>query len=171
MLDLARAKAHLRVLNGDEDALIGAYLAAAKRWAENFTGRIIGRREVVRHFSGFGSGIVLLDGPDPEVTSVSYLDAAGDAQTFADYRVVNGEPAALLLAVGASWPSVGNPAGIEVTLTAGYADDEIPEDLEAAILLMAGHLYANRETVTDGAPSEVPFGSTILAHPYRSILI
>lgn len=98
MLDLALAKQHLRVLHSDDDGLIGTYLAAAERWAENYTGKT--------------------------------LVAIGEA-----------------------------------------ADGEIPADLTAAILLMVGHLYSNREAVTSTPLAEAPLGSIILAHPYRDVLV
>ena len=172
MLDLARAKQHLRVLHSDDDDLIQAYLDAAKRWAENYTGQLIDRREVVRHFAAFGGGIAILDGPNPDISSISYLDAAGLPQPWTDYRLVALQNPVVLPAVGGSWPAVGSPAGIAITLTAGYEDDDLPEDLQAAILLLVGHLYANRETVAPGStPAEIPFGSTILADPYRAHLV
>ncbi|MEX2990333.1 head-tail connector protein [Serratia fonticola] len=54
----------------------------------------------------------------------------------------------------------------------GYADDEdsllLGDDVVAAVLLLIGHWYSNRETVTtDGNPAEVPFATTALLQPYR----
>lgn len=40
------------------------------------------------------------------------------------------------------------------------------DDINAAALLILGHLYANREAVTDGARVEVPMGAEWLLTPY-----
>lgn len=52
--------------------------------------------------------------------------------------------------------------------TAG-ADPMVADDLiRAAILLITGHLYANREDVVVGASvAEMPMGSLYLLQPYR----
>lgn len=55
------------------------------------------------------------------------------------------------------------------------AADDPPEALpmvvnaaiQAAILLILGHLYANREEVLPGAATKVPFGAHALLQPYR----
>lgn len=54
----------------------------------------------------------------------------------------------------------------------GYAEDEDPilpgDDVKAAMLLLIGHWYANRETVSVGQTvAEVPFAVEALLQPYR----
>jgi uncharacterized phage protein (predicted DNA packaging) len=54
----------------------------------------------------------------------------------------------------------------------GYADDPDPillnDDVKAAMLLLIGHWYANRETVSVGQTvAEVPFAVEALLQPYR----
>lgn len=54
----------------------------------------------------------------------------------------------------------------------GYAEDEDAilqgDDVKAAMLLLIGHWYANRETVSVGQTSvEVPFAVESLLQPYR----
>lgn len=39
--------------------------------------------------------------------------------------------------------------------------------VQAAILLILGHLYANREEVAPGTMTKVPFGAHALLQPYR----
>lgn len=44
------------------------------------------------------------------------------------------------------------------------------EDIELAVLMMAGHWYANRESVVIGTiVAQVPFAFTFLLDPYRII--
>ncbi|CAM7424726.1 head-tail connector protein [Citrobacter cronae] len=54
----------------------------------------------------------------------------------------------------------------------GYVDDPAPillnDDVKAAMLLLIGHWYANRESVVVGqAVAEVPFAVEALLQPYR----
>ncbi|HCU2333904.1 TPA: phage gp6-like head-tail connector protein [Klebsiella aerogenes] len=54
----------------------------------------------------------------------------------------------------------------------GYSEDEdsiLPgDDVKAAMLLLIGHWYANRETVSVGQTvAEVPFAVEALLQPYR----
>lgn len=54
----------------------------------------------------------------------------------------------------------------------GYADDPAPillnYDVKAAMLLLIGHWYANRESVAVGQTvAEVPFAVEALLQPYR----
>ncbi|MFV9176011.1 head-tail connector protein [Serratia marcescens] len=54
----------------------------------------------------------------------------------------------------------------------GYANDQnsilLNDDVKAAMLLLIGHWYANRETVSVGQTvSEVPFAVEALLQPYR----
>ncbi|VAG26299.1 phage protein DNA packaging protein [Enterobacter ludwigii] len=60
----------------------------------------------------------------------------------------------------------------ENQISPGYADDPDPillnDDVKAAMLLMIGHWYANRETVSVGQTvAEVPFAVEALLQPYR----
>lgn len=61
-------------------------------------------------------------------------------------------------------------AALDAAMLAGTAGDApmVCNDLvRAAILLILGHLWANREDVTTGAPVELPNGSRSLLAPYR----
>lgn len=54
----------------------------------------------------------------------------------------------------------------------GYAEDEdsilLGDDVKAAMLLLIGHWYANRESVNIGnITSEIPFATEALLQPYK----
>jgi uncharacterized phiE125 gp8 family phage protein len=103
--------------------------------------------------------------PLQSVDAVTYVDNDGVAQTLAtssyDVIGIGGDaPAMIALAYGASWPSTRwQPDAIGVEFTAGYGDtpDDVPSDIQAALLLTIGHLYRNRETVVTGTiATELP---------------
>ncbi|WP_369463461.1 head-tail connector protein [Citrobacter braakii] len=60
----------------------------------------------------------------------------------------------------------------EKEVSPGYADDPAPillnDDVKAAMLLLIGHWYANRESVVIGETvSQVPLAVEALLQPYR----
>ncbi|VYT92884.1 phage gp6-like head-tail connector protein [Metakosakonia massiliensis] len=60
----------------------------------------------------------------------------------------------------------------EMESSPGYSDDPdsilLNEDVKAAMLLLIGHWYANRESVVVGQTvAEVPFAVEALLQPYR----
>lgn len=132
---------------------------------------------------GNPDGAVIL--PLPPLISVDqiiYIDSDGASQTLASslYTVsgVDGfgrgrvEPS-----YGNAWPATRDvPEAVAVRFTAGYASGNSPEDGSAvpeaigqAMLLMIGHLYANREAVNVGnIVTELPLGASALLAPYRT---
>lgn len=180
VIERALVKAHLRVDHDDDDTLIDAYLAAATGHIdgpEGWLGRCLGQQtlELTLHGDAWprcGATLALPCGPILSVDSVTYIDPAGAEQTIGPgsgiYTLLAG--GLLALAYGQSWPATRSQAdGIVITYTAGYA--VLPKAIEAAILLMTGDLYANRETVVTGVTAAaVPMSATVsnLLSPFRA---
>lgn len=173
MIDLTRAKQHLRVEASDEDTLIAGYLAAAISLVEVQTSKLLTQREVVQRLSGFPGAdrpIRLWYGPvSGDVVTITYDDADGVEQPLADFRLVEGSTPRLLPAYGELWPPAQSADGsVRVTYTAGYAD--VPAELDQAVLLLVGHFYLNREAVTTGTnPAELPLAVEAMLRPYRPV--
>lgn len=173
VLPQATVEAALKVTWAAEAALLATYQRAAIDWCERYTAKAIVSRSWVARFDRFGSPLRLPREPVTAVTAVGYLDAAGVMQVLAppDWRVAG---AGLMPAIGATWPAVAAGDGaVTVTFTAGFADvaTEAP-GLVAAMLLVMGHLYRNRETVITGTiVSEVPFGAAVLADQHSTPVI
>jgi len=173
-VSLASAKLHLRVGDGEEeDFLIRALIAAATEYVENFTGRALISQTWIEYFDAFPACISLKKSPAVSVTSIKYLDSAGDEQTLpaADYTVdVITEKSRIAPVYGSSWPSTyGEFNSVYVEYVAGYGDteDDVPHSIRAALLLLIGHLYENREVSIPTALNELPFGFDALLTPYR----
>ncbi len=170
-VSLAEAKAHLRVTEGDEDALIVSYLIAARQYVEDYTGRQLSL--VTYDFKmddELCSEIVLPRPPLVSVTSVTYVDINGATQTLSSslYRVDTGILFGRIVpAYQATYPSVRvQPDAVTVRFQAGYS--QIPEPIRMAILLLVGQWYDNRSAVTVGATvNEVPFAVVALLSPYK----
>lgn len=180
------AKAHLRVptSNTTDDTYIASCLATAVQRIDGHAG-ILGRCLVTQtwrqDFEGWPVlGFLRLPFPDVDADSVaiSYLDTLGDEQTVPDdqYEVLHDAQGCLIRLRGTfTSPSLEDDraAPVWVTFDAGYGDAaDVPAPIKAAILLMVGDLYENREDTVVGTSLDVrplPRGVDALLAPYRRV--
>lgn len=170
LVSLEDAKAHLRVDHDDEDTLIEAYIAAASAHIDGpggWLGRSIGTQTLELRRDAFCDLITLPNGPVASITSVKYLDDDGAEQTLASggYQL---EGDVLGLAYNQTWPSLrGDRGGVRIRYVAG--SETIPSAIFAAVLLMVGDLYANRETERAEGSSAIQMSTTVeaLLGPFR----
>jgi uncharacterized phiE125 gp8 family phage protein len=174
-ITLEMAKQHLRVSDSEEDVLIQAYIEAATAHLDGWSG-ILGRALVTQtwrqDFASFSPALPLPLHPAQTITSVTYIDAAGDQQTVpaADYDLVaDSMGGSVMLKPGRAWPATGQALRpVSVTYVAGLPAAEVPAPIRSAILLMVGDLYANRETTASSA-ARIPMAATVeaLIAPWR----
>lgn len=162
---LAEAKLHLRVDGDDDDGLIAIQIAAATKWCQDYTRRQFITATKTLYLSAWPcrqneelpSAIRVPTPKLQSVTWVKYYDVDGTLQTLSastGYQVSTyGDIGLIAPAYGASWPSVRcsvfNP--IEVKFICGYgAAADVPEHVKAAVLMLLGHLYRNRESEITG---------------------
>ena len=174
---LAEAKAHLRVLHTSEDALIERLIAVAVSHVENVLSRALITRILKLIIDAFPAKDVAIALPRPPVASVSsvgYLDAAGNVQTLSPPAYVlatSPVDAELSPAPKSSWPITSSVRrAVSVTYAAGYGATpaDVPEDIRNAILLLTEHHYYNRGVVTDGRFGITPMGVTALLDPHKT---
>jgi uncharacterized phiE125 gp8 family phage protein len=150
-ITLAEAKAHLRVVISDEDDYISALIPAARQMVEGRTQRKLVPGDAVLPLSAFTDGVPLPGAPFGEITSITYIDPDGAAQTLStDVYEANAfvEPATLERKYGQVWPAV-QPGSIRVNFTAGYpTPSDVPQALKQWMLLAIGVMYENREQAT-----------------------
>ena len=176
VVTLERAKQHLRVDAADDDALIAAMIAAVTNHLDGpqgWLGRSLGIQTLEARFSIFDlpRRLVLPFPPSIELVSVKYL-GVDDVERVADLEDLELLGAEIVPA-GSMLPWEGcsvRREAIRVRYKAGYA--ELPPAIAAAILLMVGDLYANREGVIAGASAAaiaIPMSTTAeaLLGPFR----
>ena len=169
-VSLSDAKEHLRVTHSDHDVKIAEHITQARQVAENITNRVIAAQQFRALFDCFPSTIEL---PRVELLAVDlfeYVDTLGATQTYSGYVTrKNTVSAQLIPAYDTSWPST--EAGydkVTVEFTAGYANDSVPSDIQAAIKLIVGELYMNSEDSVHGVSvAPVSLSSKSLMAPYR----
>jgi uncharacterized phiE125 gp8 family phage protein len=182
---IEEARSHLRIetfgspaAHPDDEIIESLYIPAAREWCEFYSGQLLATQTVelaLDAFPGRASRFYLPIGPVQSVSSVTYLDAAGVEQTMVldtDYsvRAYNGR-ASIYLPDGVAWPTpmtyrYGERA-VFVRYVAGYQSESpvtfpVPRSARAAILLVLGHLYENRENSADRKFEEIPLGAAAL---------
>lgn len=149
----AEARAHCRVDSGDMATEIPIYIASARAYVEAYTGTPIVNRTVTVKCDSFSDLASFEIAPVASITSISYVDVAGSAQTLSagvyEFRTDKLE-AGIVLKYGQSWPSIQTGSRITVTAVVGYT--AVPADIKHAILLIVGQSVDQREPVKmDGA--------------------
>ena len=153
-VQLSEAKLHLRVDGTDEDALIGVYLTAAEQRAMSFLDRGV-------YADGTALGVAKAAAPgELDAAIAAYNGAIGAADLLED-------PGAQVAAIQTADNSLIRAKGAFRQAMDGMT---VNEAIKAAVLLIVGHLYANREDVVAGAGASVaplPNGAEWLLAPYK----
>lgn len=179
-VSLEEAKLHLRVDHDDEDTLINADIAAARRYCEQ---TVLSRALITQTWDLYmdkwpdGDELLIPQPPLQSVDEVAYTDEDGTEFTFdaVNYIVdTASEPGRIALKSTASWPSVTLQVvnGVRVRFTAGYGDaaGDVPETIRKAMKLLIGDLYEHREEslVVQGLQLQrLPFGVRMLLEDER----
>lgn len=177
---LADVLAAIGYEDDDKDSLLNGYIAAARQYAEDFTNRQFVTatwKLTLDRFPGSVGVIHLQRPPLSSITSITYLDSAGDLQTLdaAKYIFDDGtDPhrARVTPAYGETWPSTQwRINAVTITYVAGYgAASAVPDGLKAAIYMLVGHWFDMPEPVVIGATaSEVPKTVDTLLWQFRVI--
>lgn len=173
-----------------EQTWLESAIVAAREYCEGWTGLALVPQTFELAVNGFPSlcglaayygsepGISLQVAPVIAVQTVTYTDTDGATQTTygADWIVDDfSAPGVLHLAYGATWPTArAIPNAVRITFDAGYAlpgdspsEPSLPKSIRQAMLLVIGHMYEHRESVTDKALHELEMGALPLLERYR----
>jgi uncharacterized phiE125 gp8 family phage protein len=187
-ITLEEARTHLRIepygspLVHPDDDYVTALISVARDWCEKYTKKALATQTIEYSFDEFKDKIYLNIGPVQSVSSIEYLDSNGASQTLStsvygldDYEGV------IYLKKGQSWPTVyAQTNAITLTIVAGYTNGLSPDtypfpfSIKAAMLLIIGNLYENRQEDQMGSTkmsfNSLPMGVYSLLQPYRQSL-
>ena len=148
----SEAKLHLRVDSADEDALIGVYITAAEQMAIALLDRGV-------YADGTALGVAKAAAPGELDTAIAaYESAIAAAEALADET-----------AKAASIQTAGNGL-LRAKVAHRHAMDGmvVNEAIKAAVLLIVGSLYTQREDAVVGVSVEqLPNGAEWLLAPYK----
>ena len=152
LVTLESAKLHLRVDSADEDALIGVYITAAEQMAIALLDRGV-------YADDTALGVAKAAAPGELDTAIAaYESAIAAAEALADET-----------AKAASIQTAGNGL-LRAKVAHRQAMDGmvVNEAIKAAVLLIVGSLYAQREDVVVGVSvAQLPNGAEWLLAPYK----
>src|SRR5690606_32364342 len=142
-------------------------IPVAREAAESYTERALATATYELRMDDFDSSIALPVAPVQSIESIKYIDSDGVEQTVStDVYTLDDDPdsPAIRLQYGQSWPVPrAEKNAVRIRFVAGYADDSpgapLPKALHQAMLLIIGHLYENRQDVTDKQVYDVPLAS------------
>ena len=151
-VQLAEAKLHLRVDGIDEDALIGLYINAAEQSAVSLLDRGV-------YVDGTALTAAKAAAPGALDTACAAYDAAIEAaEAMTDD------------ALQAAATQTAENAWLKACVTYRQTMDGmvVNDTIRAAVLLIVGHLFANRENVVAGVSvAQLPNGAEWLLQPYK----
>ena len=163
---IVEAKAHCRVVDKEEDSYIrNTLIPSARQDAEEFTCRAaVNQTWVLKLSYSFGSGPILVPKPPlSSVTSVQYVDANGETQTWAASKYTVEAPSgpralhgSIRPAYNESYPTVRDVVdAITITFVAGYgaAAAAVPVLFRLGVLFMIEDMYAGRGSQVTGRVS------------------
>jgi uncharacterized phiE125 gp8 family phage protein len=176
-LPVAAFKAHLRMGSGFaedtlQDAVLGSFLRAAMAAIEARSGKVLMEREFSRVFTALRdpSALNLGIAPVTMIVDVQRVTRSGIEQLVnaAAYWLERDGHSPRLRATGAALPLPEMGGELRVRMLAGYGPewDDMPADLQQAVLMLAAHYYEYRHD-TALAEGCMPFGVTSLIERYR----
>lgn len=157
-ITLTEAKLHCKVDHDDDDALITNLIQAAREEAEHELNRPLITQTWELTLDAFPDVEIALGKANVlAITSVTYIDEAGDSQTIAaeNYSLDNADTAScwVLPAEDYEWPTTLDTANaMAVRFTCGYGASAaaVPGTIKAWMLIRIGSLYKHREDFVAG---------------------
>lgn len=171
LVSLSEAKEHLRVDHSNDDTYITTLINVATDVVEEFTRRKLATQTWNIYFDEFPPYIDLQLGIVRQIVEVKYYDQSNVLQTLptSDYDIdLIAKPGRIYEATGKSFPQTYERANaVKVTFQVGNSA-EVPSAFKAAILIIIGRYYENRQDVFVGTQvNELPSLVENLLTPYR----
>lgn len=145
-------------------------IPAARASCEDFLGVSLAPKTYCLTLDGFPAGAIEMRWPPvTSIDSVVYVDTDHTEQTMdvSEYTLDSSLVVPWLIPAD-GWPSTASVANaVRITFKSGYDAATVPPQIKAAMLLMLGHLFKNREAITDKQTFEMPFGIENLLRPRR----
>jgi len=168
-VSVADLKAHLRLNDDSEDALLSGFVTTARILFEEATGRAVVSTQFRQHVPTLAAPVYLMKYPVLTVDAVKYHDGDDNLQTASTHRTDTiSVPAQVWFDDYPTTSATKKPVAY-VEFTAGWAT--VPEPVKIAIKLLAGHYYQNREAFIEASLDELPHGFRAVCNLYKTGLV
>lgn len=170
---LADVKKHLLVEHDLDDDLITSYIWSAVSYAEDYTGRDYTPTTYDWLLPCWHEKFEIPKVAVQEIASLKYYDTDNAQQTWSSsnyYTVIPTDmPALLVPDVTVTKPALkARPDAIVIRFTAG--ESTLPWQVDAAVKLLAGHFYENRQAeITGTITTEMKLGASRLLESQRNV--
>lgn len=170
---LFEAKRACDVDDNYRDAEITRWIIEARKMVEHDARIALVNQTHLYYLHAFPSGDRIdlqVVSPLSSVTSITYLDTAGDSQTLATsvYKIdVARRPAAIWLKYNQTWPDTYNEANaVTITYVAGYGSTaaDVPETAKQAVLFLVRHRLENPDMFSEARTYDVSETYRALIH-------
>ncbi len=160
-----------------DDAYILTLITTAREYCENWTGLSLALKDYEIRLTAFPDTIEL-----PHPPFVALLDGIVISDAISDnaideglYTIDDYSDEFVVIEPLTTWPALEEGNTVRIRFRAGYGDESeaaapLPGPIRSAVLLIVGHLYANREATTERAMVNLPLGVNSLLRPYRTRL-
>jgi len=177
VVELADAKAHLRIDSAAEDVVLQTILDTAISILDGPYGEL-GRALLVQEWEQSQycahRDIELIVPPFRALTEIRYLDPDHVEQTadISDFSTTTYPDGFAMVSPkpGKVWPVMAKKGdALRIRYTAGVdSAEEVPNQIKHAVRLLFGHLDKEREATTVADLKEIPIGVARLVEPFRS---
>lgn len=176
-VDLTLAKAHCRITDSQQDALVTLAIESARQAVDGQNG-VLGRALITQTWElvldCFPSEFIRIPLPPLQsVVSIKYQDPDGIEQTLdpGRYLVDTASQPGGVVVDADGWPETDDTANaVVIRFVAGYGATaaSVPAPIRSAILLQVGDLIENRQTQQKDALVMNPAAESLL-FPYRML--
>lgn len=178
-LPVAALKSHMRMGTGFaddtlQDGVLGSFLRAAMAAIEARTGKVLIEREFTFVVTGrrADGAVVLPVAPVTVIAQVQLVSRSGVETDISpeSFWLERDGHLPCLRAAGGTLPMPETGGELHVQFLAGYGPewDDVPADMQQAVLMLASHYYEYRhDTALDGGC--MPFGVTALIERFRML--
>ena len=175
-LSVAEVRTHLKISATTEDTYLGNLIDVATEMVQNYTSQVIMTQTIDLHLPYFLNRIDINRCPVSTLVHVKYYDSDNSLQTLdsTNYTAnigVNDSidqspiPTSIIPAENITYPDTyPRMDAVEIRFEAGAdGDQNVPEVIRQAMLLIIGQLYLNRTDMV----YKMPVLSEYLLNPYR----
>ena len=171
IFDVAVMRSHLSIMGDEHDETIYLQMRAARQYAENYLQKALVQRTYRADLWGFSDVMELPMPPLSSVSNIKYYNTdSPQTLTTLDSSVygVDVGRGQIYRNHGESWPAVSiRHDAVQITFVTGYTSGNTPPSVDAAVKLIVGDLFENREGKIVSAIQSVNPTVKMLLNPER----